>query len=224
MLISKIKNIWDLVRPGKKGYQSIALSAEDIEEEKYKRYLGGEAEGWELRGKFQLYFLRKMGLLPSSKLLDVGCGPLRAGVHLIEYLDTGNYWGCDYNESFITAARKIAGENDDLSGKEPVLRVIDNFDFSGFDRDFDFMILFSVLNHCSRHQRSRFLKAAPHLLKERGKLYITHSHWFHEALRGTPLSLKRVFNHPGDIDPELRMSDWGFPEKADVYPILELVR
>jgi len=190
--------------------------------ENYKKYLGGKAEVWELRGSFQLYFLKKMGLQPSCKLLDIGCGPLRAGIHLIKFLNQGNYCGVDYNESFIRAAKKIV-EDKGLSEKKPTLHAVKNFDFSCLNGNFDFAIAFSVLNHCNRFQRHHFLKVVHKTLKRNGRLYITHSHWFDESmLRRTNLSLMRVFKQPGDIDQELRMPDWGFPESSDVYPILEL--
>ena len=44
------------------------------------------------------------GLAPTSKLLDVGCGALRAGILLAKYLQPGGYYGIDVNESVIRAA------------------------------------------------------------------------------------------------------------------------
>ena len=171
-----------------------------------------------------MYFLQKMGLQPSSRLLDIGCGPLRAGVHLMRYLDCGNYFGIDYNTSFIQAARQIV-ENEGLAVKAPALSIIDNFDFASLGRDFDFMIAFSVLNHCNLIQQKQFFRAAPGTLKAGGRLYVTHSFWFNDSfLKGSDLSVARVFNRPEDVDRELHMSDWGFAENSEIFPILELSR
>ena len=53
----------------------------------HRRYVGGH---WEALGALQLDLLRREGLRPSHRLVDVACGALRAGVHLIPWLDAGN--------------------------------------------------------------------------------------------------------------------------------------
>src|SRR3569833_897060 len=63
----------------------------------YNSQLGGGRATWDSRGRFQLELMRSRGLLPTSTLLDIGCGPLRAGIPFIRYLDTGYYFGFDYN-------------------------------------------------------------------------------------------------------------------------------
>ena len=68
-------------------YSSVKLSDADIQNQEYKKHLGGGAQHWERRGAFQLYFLQKMGLKKCDRLLDAGCGPIRSGVHFINYLD-----------------------------------------------------------------------------------------------------------------------------------------
>ena len=128
-------------------YSKIELDDETIERGAYKKYLGGGAEKWESRGLFQLSLLRTAGMLPSSRLLDVGCGPIRAGVHFISFLNAGNYYGVDYNNSFIKAASLLVAEKG-LSGQHPTLRVVSDFDFSALNQQFDFVNVFSVLNHC----------------------------------------------------------------------------
>ena len=48
---------------------------------------------WEELGQLQLDFMIREGLKPHHKLLDIGCGSLRGGIHYIRYLDVGNYVG-----------------------------------------------------------------------------------------------------------------------------------
>ena len=43
--------------------------------------------------RFQIAFLKERGLVPSSQLLEIGCGPLTGGIPIIEYLEPGNYVG-----------------------------------------------------------------------------------------------------------------------------------
>src|SRR3954453_8856690 len=48
---------------------------------------------WDELGKLQLDYLVGQGLKPEHYVLDVGCGPLRAGVHFIGYLEPGQQRG-----------------------------------------------------------------------------------------------------------------------------------
>ena len=50
---------------------------------------------WDEVGALQIDFLRAQGLRPPDTLLDVGCGCLRGGVHLVGYLEPGRYYGID---------------------------------------------------------------------------------------------------------------------------------
>lgn len=54
---------------------------------------------WEEIGQLQLDFLRSRGLRSNHRIVDIGCGSLRAGVKLVAYLDPGNYYGTDINPS-----------------------------------------------------------------------------------------------------------------------------
>jgi SAM-dependent methyltransferase len=210
-------------------YSNVKLSLEDIEREAYKRFICGGAEKWERRGAFQLFFLQKMGLKPQHAVLDVGCGPLRGGVHLIRYLDRRLYYGIDYNADFIRAAQKIVKKDALLEQKSPVVRQLNDFDFASsiFVR-FEFILLFSVLNHCNNQQIRRFMTQIPRVMKSESKIYITHGQWFEASmLSGTPLRLSDQFAHAADVSRELNMEKWGFPGLDSVvpypvFPILEL--
>ena len=76
-------------------WDEYTYSNEDIMSEAYKASLGGSKSEWKLRGKFQLEFMKVIGLKPHHEFLDIGCGPLRAGIHFIEYLDKRKYFGFD---------------------------------------------------------------------------------------------------------------------------------
>jgi ubiquinone/menaquinone biosynthesis C-methylase UbiE len=41
--------------------------------------------------------------LRQHKLLDIGCGALRGGIHFINYVDAGNHYGLDLNSWLIEA-------------------------------------------------------------------------------------------------------------------------
>ncbi|MCF7916349.1 MAG: class I SAM-dependent methyltransferase [Candidatus Omnitrophica bacterium] len=219
-----IKIITALKKKKKQKYKSIRLDDSDIENQTYKRYFGGRAEKWESRGAFQLYFLKKMGLLPSHKFLSIGCGPCRAGTHFITYLNEGNYYGIDYNKDFLKAAEYIINKRG-LTSKKPRLHYCKNFNFPNSGMHFDFVLVFSVLNSCDDRQRKFFFRNAPKFLKKETKLYITHAQWFmlrENMLHNTGISVSKKFNNSASISHGLDMSVWGYEEDKTIFPILEL--
>jgi SAM-dependent methyltransferase len=211
-------------RPEKAGfYSTVALSPDEIKQEGYKQFLGGGAEKWESRGAFQLYFLRKMGLTPAQRLLDIGCGPIRAGSHLIAYLNAGQYHGIDYNPDFIASARAIVASHPELAEKRPTLECDDRFGFAKTPGTFDFVLVFSVLNHCNREQIDFFLGGLHLKLQARSKAYVTHAQWFDKSmLASTQLALAKKFERETDVDATLKMEEWGWTADESIYPIIEL--
>jgi SAM-dependent methyltransferase len=206
-------------------FRAITLDEHEIRTRDYEGWLYGGSEAWRGHGAFQLWFLKTMGLEPFHALLDVGCGPLRGGIHAIAYLDSDCYCGIDFNESFIRAAQERV-RSEGLAAKNPRLLAIDDFELEHVPGRFDFALAFSVLNHCDDAQRRRFLVKVPDRLTPDGRFYVTHAAWFDDDwLTGTPLALTRVFRAAADVNSELRMADWGWPEvHAPVFPILELQR
>lgn len=99
--------------------------------------------------RFQIAELQKLGLVPSSSVLEIGCGPLTAGLPLIEYLQPGRYVGVDVRPAVLDLAWQQIGKHG-LSGKNPQLFCSDNFaDDELGNRKFDFIWSFSVLYHLS---------------------------------------------------------------------------
>jgi SAM-dependent methyltransferase len=196
-------------------FHALELTAQDILSGAYKQHLGGGAEEWERRGLAQLDFLRSVGLTPESTLLDIGCGPLRAGVPFIRYLAAGNYAGFDFNASIVNAARFIVNVNADLAAKRPTLLRIDDFAVAGMGRRFDLALAFSVLNHCNEHQRFSFFYNIAAGLARHARLYVTHAAWFGpQYLAAGRLALARTLTAADLADSFLI---------REVCPILELV-
>lgn len=204
-------------------YRDISLSPSEIATGGYKQFLGGGDRFWDSRGAFQLHFLKQMGLQPAHVLLDVGCGPLRAGVHCIPFLLPGRYHGCDYNQDFITVAKQTVRDKG-LAVYEPRLTVVDDFDFPLPDEAIDFVMVFSVLNHCNIGQRSLFFRSIGRVAKRNARIYISHALWFDDAdLRGTRLAVTRRFPNGDALGSGIDISAWGWVDDSP-FPILELSR
>lgn len=121
--------------------------------------------------RFQITELKKLGLKPSSSVLEIGCGPLTAGVPVIEYLDPGHYVGVDVRSSVLDLAWQQIGRNG-LSAKNP--RLIRSDDFGNAElgeRKFDFIWSFSVLYHLSDDILDRLFAAVS---KRLGGIYVAN--------------------------------------------------
>src|SRR5690349_16405338 len=129
------------------------LTDAEIAGKKHRALVGGL---WEEVGQLQFEFLKAEGLLAEHKLLDVGCGAMRGGVHFVNYLNAGNYFGLDINESLIKAG-KLELEHVGLLHKSPNLLVNDKFEASLFKTNFDFAIALSVFTHIFMNHIQRCL-------------------------------------------------------------------
>jgi SAM-dependent methyltransferase len=151
-----------------------------LERKEHRKFVGGL---WETMGKFQLDYLVEQGLDPAHRFLDVGCGSLRAGNQLVDYLAPGNYYGIDINESLIDAGytRELT---DEQRAKLPRanLRSTDRFD-ADFGVEFDMAIAQSVFTHVSLNDiRLCLYRVAPQM-KVGGRFFAS----FFKAPKDFPL-------------------------------------
>jgi SAM-dependent methyltransferase len=121
---------------------------------------------WEQLGRLQRDFLIGRGLIPANRLLDLGCGAFRGGVHFVAYLDPGNYYGIDISQSLIDAgyAREIAPQG--LAARLPRANLACSGDFAlPWDIRFDFAIAQSLFTHLPLNQiRYCLARVAPAML------------------------------------------------------------
>lgn len=105
-------------------------------------------EQWLEFGQMQFDYLVKHGLKPSDRVLEIGCGNLRAGRLLIDYLDVGNYYGIDISEEILTSALHVLSEAG-LQDKLPRLVLTRDMKFDFLPADY-FTVVHanSVLTHC----------------------------------------------------------------------------
>jgi SAM-dependent methyltransferase len=108
--------------------------------------LVGPKSQWQFKRDFQIDFLRRAGLQPTDRVLDLGCGTLRGGIPIIEYLGTGRYTGVDVRPETIEEAYAEL-ELHGLERKAPRLVASPSLAASGIDSRFDVVWAFSVLIH-----------------------------------------------------------------------------
>ncbi len=108
--------------------------------------------------------------MPNHKLLDFGCGTLRGGLPLIDYLDPGNYYGLDVRiETLKEACNEL--EESGLEIKIPSLIHCDNLSSLTFNGGFNFIWAFSVLIHLTDSKVDEFLSFAVRNLAPGGKIF-----------------------------------------------------
>jgi len=125
--------------------------------------LVGPPEFWKQKRAFQIDFLKRNGLSPASTLVDIGCGTLRGGIPIIEYLDTGHYAGIDIRTEVEQVARAELTEAR-LTGKVPTLLFGHPLPEVHLDRTFDYAWAFAVLFHLTDEHLAECLAfASEHL-------------------------------------------------------------
>lgn len=85
-------------------------------------------ESWLKLGQLQFDYLVRHGLQPGDRMLEIGCGNLRAGRLFIGYLDPGNYYGIDISPDILLAAQQTITEYG-LQAKFPHLTLVSDLKF-----------------------------------------------------------------------------------------------
>jgi len=115
-------------------------------------FLGGPREKFVTAGRGQLEILLSRGLLPHHCVLDIGCGALRGGWWLINFLRPACYFGIEPNKKMLDAGIEVMLGERLLEEKRPSFSNNANFDFSVFCQTFDFIVARSVWTHATLGQ------------------------------------------------------------------------
>jgi ubiquinone/menaquinone biosynthesis C-methylase UbiE len=102
---------------------------------------------WLALGKTQFDYLVEHGLEPGDRLLEIGCGNLRAGWRFIDYLHAGHYYGIDISPDILLAAQETI-KHYELQAKMPHLTLVRNLTFALLPDDaFTVVHAHSVFSH-----------------------------------------------------------------------------
>ncbi|HEU0195016.1 MAG TPA: class I SAM-dependent methyltransferase [Streptosporangiaceae bacterium] len=102
---------------------------------------------WLALGRLQFDYLIGHGLKPTDRMLEIGCGNLRAGWRFIDYLDVGNYYGIDISPDILIAAQHTLRDRG-LQAKLPHLNLVRDLTFDFLpDEAFTVVHAHSVFSH-----------------------------------------------------------------------------
>lgn len=128
---------------------------------------------WSLGNHF-FDFLLENHLEKHHKVLDFGCGAGRLGIHLIQHLDKGCYFGIESHGNSLRAFSEYEIPKLNLASKCPRLLFDKNFNFDHFETKFDFIIETSVTQHI--YDDSMLLRAYQNIsnvLSPKGKYLVS---------------------------------------------------
>lgn len=148
-------------------------SKEEEQFQDYRNWVGGK---WEEFGKLHIDFLTSQGLKPEHKFLDVGCGCLRGGIKLIEYLNENNYYGQDINSYLVKMGYEKEVPKAELQHKIKKDNFCVTLDFSLNFSDrvkFDMGISQSVFTHLTLNHLYVCLLNIKNHFKSEAKFFVT---------------------------------------------------
>jgi SAM-dependent methyltransferase len=168
----------------------------------YKKFVG-PLKRYDFMSKTQFNLLSTFGLRSYHKLLDFGCGSLRAGKLFIPFLNKNNYFGQDPNETLINKGiNKELGQSI-INIKAPNFSNVSNFKV-GFNLKFDFILAQSIFTHTNKSNIKTMLNSFYNNLKNDGKIFVTilegkdyegKEDWIYpNSVSISPKTIKKMFN------------------------------
>jgi SAM-dependent methyltransferase len=165
-----------------------AVMADDVARRSARGAVGTPSEGrWLAIGEMQFEYLTTHGLEPRHRLLEIGCGNLRAGWRFIEYLDISP-------EILLAAQRTIVERN--LRNRLPVVMLTAGTDL-GFlpDDHFDVVHAHSVFSHVPLDIVRAYVEEVRRVLRPGGFFDFTYN----EADAASWSFLDEDFYYPRDL-------------------------
>ena len=102
----------------------------------YRAYVGPPND-YDLIGGLQFTALFRAGLRESHRLLDLGCGSLRAGRLFIPYLRPGCYYGIEPNTWLVDEGLTRELGADIVRVKRPTFSAVGDFSLASLGEVFD---------------------------------------------------------------------------------------
>lgn len=128
----------------------------------------GTGSWYDPLGQSQIDLLKIFGLRPEHYVLDIGCGSLAGGKHLIPYLEAGHYFAIEPQQWLIDAGIKYELGRKNFRLKRPTFSNDDQFNLSLFGRQFDFLLMHSIFSHATQAQIRKALSETVKVLRPTG--------------------------------------------------------
>jgi SAM-dependent methyltransferase len=199
-----------------------------LKEEHRLSLLVGPQGCWNELVQYQFNILTGVGVKPHHSLLDIGCGPLTAGLKLIPYLEPGNYVGVDLRAEPLAEARRLIAKHS-LGQKNPT--IIQSPSFGGEEtsnRSFDFMWMSQLSYHLDDSLMVKLFEQARSRLAAGGTLVFDimdpdrvlppGSHWSGFQFHLRPLDYYRELGRRSgfSMTQRGRIEEFGYPKRISL--------
>jgi hypothetical protein len=138
----------------------------------YRAYVGLPT-GYDHMGASQFRLLCSLGLRANHRLLDFGCGSLRAGRLFITYLEPGGYHGIEPNRWLVEKGIQEQVGQDAVAIKRPHFDHNDQFRADVFGETFDYILAQSIFSHTGHSLVERGISGLAGVLAPDGLLLLT---------------------------------------------------
>ena len=123
----------------------------------------------------QLDYLKQKGLQPHHRLLEYGCGIMRAGMLFIQYLEPSHYTGTDISRQRVEKGMRLADEKG-IDRSRYSTAILSSAEAKELDAArFDYVLAYDVLCHMPIDECERCLKHLREHIEPQGKLFFTYS-------------------------------------------------
>ncbi|MEZ5776739.1 MAG: class I SAM-dependent methyltransferase [Paracoccaceae bacterium] len=141
----------------------------------------GPPQQYDFMGATQFRLMTALGMREDHRLLDIGCGSLRAGKLFIQYLLPDRYFGIEPNGWLIEDAKRLEIGADIFAIKRPRFDGNDAMRFDVFGETFDYVVAQSIFSHTGADVFGKALAAAQAVLAPRGQFLFTVHYRGNEA-------------------------------------------
>jgi len=118
-------------------------------------------------------YVVSLGLRPGERLLDYGCGPMRAGVHFAKYLGPGHYVGADTSRSMLRRGEFVMTSSDiarkDFHAVRILTAELEELEYFTFD----WIVCYSSLQYLSDRDFETTIRAFRRILADTGQIVIS---------------------------------------------------
>ncbi|HEX8232446.1 MAG TPA: class I SAM-dependent methyltransferase [Caulobacteraceae bacterium] len=213
----------------------------NLEAGRHRQLIGGL---WDVMGRKQYDYLLAQGLQPHHRLLDIGCGCFRGGVHFVQYLNPGNYYGIDISQELIDVGYEREIEPAGLAERLPKANLIAgaDFDVSALGASYDYALAQSVFTHLPLEAFGVCLRALGPWMQPGGILFATFfeaphpsravNEWVQEPghfithpdrdpFHSSPREILEAVQGVGGWDP-VWVGDWGHPRAQKMLKVVRL--
>lgn len=133
------------------------------------------------------FLAESIHLSPNSRVLEIGCGTLRVGLHFIRYLNPGHFHCLERDELSLMAAFRYELPSQGLLHKRPLIVRGEDMDFTKFGSDVTYDLIYASAVFLHMPDKLVWVgleRLAGKLKPLEGRIFVSHNVKFCSRLGG----------------------------------------